>query len=86
MFSKYKKIVIVGFGASSLNVRALLSHSTNHKQHFYFLDTLDPYAVNQIIQQIDHNTAIIFISKSGNTHETNLLLEHMKHSSKPIIH
>ena len=78
MLSKFKNILIVGFGASSLNIRALLSARSTHSRHFCFLDTLDPYVVSDTLSKIDENTAIIFISKSGNTHETNLLLEHMK--------
>ncbi len=85
MFSKYKIILIVGFGASSLNIRALLSASAIHKKQFYFLDTLDPYSVASTLEKIDANTAIIFISKSGNTHETNLLLEYMKHYKNLFI-
>ena len=78
MLSQYKNILIVGLGASSLNLRALLSAARSHTTSFHFLDTLDPYIVSEMERKIDKNTAIIFISKSGNTHETNLLLEHMK--------
>ena len=78
MLSEFKNILIVGFGASSLNLRALLSATPIHTKHFHFLDTLDPYSVSSMLAKIDKDTAIIFISKSGNTHETNLLLEHMK--------
>lgn len=85
MLSQYKKILIVGFGASSLNLRALLSAAPNHAKSFYFLDTLDPYAVAESEVQIDENTAIIFISKSGNTQETNLLLEHLRGYSNIFI-
>jgi len=85
MLSQYKKILIVGFGASSLNLGALLSAAPNHDKQFCFLDTLDPYAVSEAEVQIDRNTAIIFISKSGNTQETNLLLEHLRNYSNIFI-
>lgn len=77
MFKKFNHILIVGFGASCLNLRALLSAVSIHKKFFHFLDTLDPVAVEEITSKIDlQNTAVVFISKSGNTQEMNLLLEH----------
>lgn len=79
MFSQFKNIVIVGFGASSLNLRALLSSKVIHSKAFHFLDSLDPTLISSLEPLLrKEDTAIIFISKSGNTQETNLLLESMK--------
>lgn len=78
MLSHFSKILIVGVGASSLNIKALISgRSASYRRRFIFLDTLDPETVKQVIKLIDSKTAVVFISKSGNTHETNLLLEHI---------
>ena len=79
MFSKFKQILIVGFGASGLNLRALLSATPHYKKRFHFLDTLDLPAIEWTASRLDlETTALIFISKSGNTQETNMLLAHLK--------
>ncbi len=75
---QYKHVLILGFGASSLNVKALLSSVPNPKVPFHYLDTMDPVAVSNILKNIDlESTAIYVISKSGNTQETNILLKYL---------
>lgn len=67
-------VVIIGFGASSLNLKALLSANTKHERDFYFLDSLDPYFVEDLLGKVDLvKDEIYIISKSGSTSETNLL-------------
>jgi glucose-6-phosphate isomerase len=73
-----KDILIIGFGASSLNIRALLSSSASYKANFHFLDSLDPFVLNKVLSSLDIAKAKIFvISKSGNTRETNILFEYI---------
>ncbi len=74
----YETILIVGFGASSLNLKALISSVSRTKIPFYYLDSLDPISVQEILQNLDlTKTAIYIISKSGNTQETNILAEYL---------
>jgi len=69
-----KEILIIGFGASSLNLKALLSGAFTHKTKFHFLDSLDPHFVSKILQRIKLENCITYIiSKSGSTFETNIL-------------
>jgi glucose-6-phosphate isomerase len=72
------EVLIVGFGASSLNLRAIISSVSKTKMPFHYLDTLDPVAVQEILRPLNLNqTAIYIISKSGNTQETNILAEYL---------
>jgi glucose-6-phosphate isomerase len=69
-----RDILIVGFGASSLNLRALLSSSYNHRVNIHFLDSQDIHYVDEIIKKVDLSECITYvISKSGSTSETNIL-------------
>ena len=78
MQNNYKNILIVGFGASSLNIKAILSSIVTPKLPFYYLDSLDPNAVSRILSGIElQDTAAFIISKSGNTQETNILFEYL---------
>lgn len=86
MLSSFKYILVVGFGASSLNLRALLSAKNILNKSFYFLDSLDPTLLSDLDKFLPKSeTAVIFISKSGNTQETNLLLDVMRDWSNIFI-
>lgn len=69
-----KHIIVVGIGGSSLGAKAiytfLLPCNTYHKD-LLFLDTIDPLAINKLLQSVDlSNAQFVIISKSGNTIET----------------
>jgi glucose-6-phosphate isomerase len=74
----FTSILVVGFGASSLNLKAIISSVSKTKIPFHYLDTLDPVAVQEILKPLDLNKTMIYIiSKSGNTQETNILAEYL---------
>jgi glucose-6-phosphate isomerase len=74
----YSNVLVIGFGASSLNLRAIISSVSKTKIPFHYLDTLDPVAVQEILKPLDLSQTIIYIiSKSGNTQETNILAEYL---------
>lgn len=76
--SKKEDVIIVGFGASSLNVRALISSRKNHNVRFHFFDSLDPNKIEKIQEDLDIQKAKTYIiSKSGSTNETNILAEYL---------
>lgn len=74
----FTSVLVVGFGASSLNLKAIISSVSKAKIPFHYLDTLDPVAVQEILSSLDLSKARVYIiSKSGNTHETNILTEYL---------
>lgn len=69
-----KDILIIGFGASSLNLRAILSSSYKLEANIYYLDSQDPNYLEETLNKIDIEKCTTYIiSKSGSTSETNLL-------------
>ena len=89
-FKKYKTIIVVGMGGSSLGSEAIYSFLTKKiKKKFIFLNTLDE-DMNKKIKKIKDKEKKLFIiiSKSGNTIETisNCLeLNIFKKNSKNVI-
>ena len=89
-FKKYKTIIVVGMGGSSLGSEAIYSFLTKKiKKKFIFLNTLDE-DMNEKIKKIKDKEKKLFIiiSKSGNTIETisNCLeLNVFKKNSKNVI-
>lgn len=76
--AQYDDICVIGFGASSLNIRALLSLLATPSKKIIYLDTVDPLEISQILSQINLPRSIFFaLSKSGNTHETYLLTKYL---------
>ncbi|MBU1019419.1 MAG: glucose-6-phosphate isomerase [Patescibacteria group bacterium] len=77
-YKKFKKIIVLGIGGSSLGgialIRALytpLKHMEKDATHFFFLDQIDPDLISHLESNIDlKNTHFIVISKSGGTIET----------------
>lgn len=72
----HKRLLILGTGGSSLSGQTLLAI---HRHRFWagygpsidFLDNVDPHTFNALTEGIDpHNTAVVAISKSGETAET----------------
>ncbi|HIO71434.1 MAG TPA: glucose-6-phosphate isomerase [Campylobacterales bacterium] len=74
-------IVVIGIGGSSLGAEAVYSF-LNPKYHYpkrlLFLDTTDPIALSNTIQDIDISDALFLaISKSGTTIETISVLKYL---------
>ena len=80
---RFRAVVVVGIGGSSLGVQALcqalLGESWNlrddksrrHCPKVYFLDNLDPVSVHELLELIDiESTFFNVVSKSGSTAET----------------
>ncbi|MEK9133094.1 MAG: SIS domain-containing protein [Patescibacteria group bacterium] len=66
---KFKNIVVVGMGGSSLGAKAISAVLKNSKM--IFLDNVDPDFVHQVLKEITSNkTLFVLISKSGETLET----------------
>jgi glucose-6-phosphate isomerase len=70
--------VIVGLGASSLNVRVLVSALTSPTKKVLYLDSLDQVEINEQLKSINPSRTVFFsLSRSGNTNETYLLTEYV---------
>tara|TARA_B100000780_G_scaffold277888_1_gene249738 strand:+ start:1380 stop:2600 length:1221 start_codon:yes stop_codon:yes gene_type:complete len=88
-FLKYKSVVVIGMGGSSLGAKAIYSFlKKKSKRKFIFFDNLDELKIIETKKKINlNNSLFIIISKSGNTIETlintNLLKD--KISSKNAI-
>jgi len=75
---KYKYVTIIGFGASSLNIRAICSAISKPIKKTIYLDSLDEVDIEDKLESIDVKQTIFFIlSKSGNTNETYLLTKYI---------
>ena len=69
LIPKYDNVCVIGFGASSLNTRALISSIANPQKKIVYLDSLDQLEIEVILNQIDLDSSVFFsLSKSGNTH------------------
>ena len=71
-FFKYKNIVIVGMGGSSLGIKCIHSFFKNNiKKNILFFDDLDINLYKNLSNLKNlKNTCFLIISKSGNTLET----------------
>ncbi len=71
---QYKYLVVVGVGGSSLGAKVIAD--AYHSQNLIFIDNVDAQEWSWLSQKIElHQTAWLFISKSGNTIETLCTLE-----------
>ena len=72
ILNKFKYIIFLGTGGSSLGGKTLHALSKlKNKKNFFFLDNVDPETNQNIVNLIEpNNTAIVVISKSGETIET----------------
>ena len=67
-FKKFKKILIIGTGGSSLGGKALSSLIS--KDRLFFIDNCDPVTVEKLLKNLDFSsTGLLVISKSGETLE-----------------
>ncbi|XVN43416.1 MAG: hypothetical protein RCG15_03885 [Candidatus Rickettsia vulgarisii] len=74
----YDNIVIIGLGASSLNVMALLSVQAKSNKKKIYLDNLDQLEINEKLSSINLAKTVFFaLSRSGNTNETYLLTKYV---------
>lgn len=75
MRSRFKHLVVLGTGGSSLNGQALVglkySEDKDIPTRVHFMDTVDPHAVEHILYSLPlKDTVFLAISKSGKTLET----------------
>ena len=88
-FIKYKTVIIIGMGGSTLGAQSIYSYLKKKiSKKFIFLDNLDQTKIKQLKEKTkSENTLFIIISKSGNTIETliNCNLLKNKISSKNSI-
>ena len=89
-FKKFKDVVIVGMGGSSLGIQAIYSFlSKKIKKNFSFLDNIDLDEIKKFSNKKKLNkTLFLIISKSGSTIETLsnfIALGVIKRNSKNII-
>lgn len=74
---KFKSLVLVGIGGSSLGVRVI--SEVFRKSNVYFLDNVDANEFESLMSQCDlPTTAWVFASKSGTTLETLCSLEFIR--------
>jgi glucose-6-phosphate isomerase len=66
---KFKKVIILGVGGSSLGGKTLVSLKSQNRVEF--LESIDPKTIKNCLEKIDYNnTFFLVISKSGETTET----------------
>lgn len=76
-------IVIIGLGASSLNVMALLSIQAKSNKEVIYLDNLDQLEIDEKLSSINLAKTVFFaLSRSGNTNETYLLTKYVLETLK----
>ena len=88
-FKKFKTVVIIGMGGSSLGSEAIYDYLKHKiKKEFIFLNNINTLDIKKIKDKKPNNILFVIISKSGNTIETisNLLaLRIIKKNSKNIL-
>jgi glucose-6-phosphate isomerase len=68
-FNRYKFVILIGMGGSSLGAEAIYSFFKDRiKKNFIFIDNLDQFKISKNLNL--KNSLFIIISKSGNTLET----------------
>lgn len=83
IINPYQNIVIIGFGASSLNTKAICSALIQSNKKIIYLDSLHKIEIDKKLNEIIVDDTIFFsISKSGNTNETYLLTKYVIESKK----
>ena len=74
--SKYKQLVLIGIGGSSMGARALANY--RYSDEILFLDNIDASEINHVWNKIKTNlntTGFLIISKSGESLEITSLIE-----------
>lgn len=75
---QYSCVGIIGFGASSLNIRGICSSITKTNKRTIYCDSIDELDIAEKLALIDIQQTIFFVlSKSGNTEETYLLTKYL---------
>lgn len=70
-FTKFKRVIHLGTGGSSLGPQALFHFLRDEKVKFDFFDNIDPILFIEKLADVDWvNTGVLVVSKSGNTAET----------------
>lgn len=70
-FTKFKRVIHLGTGGSSLGPQALFHFLRSEKVQFNFFDNIDPILFVEKLSNVDWaNTGVLVVSKSGNTAET----------------
>lgn len=70
-FTKFKRVIHLGTGGSSLGPQALFHFLRSEKVQFDFFDNIDPILFIEKLADVDWaNTGVLVVSKSGNTAET----------------
>lgn len=73
----YTDIILIGMGGAALNPQSLLGlakYNLQNEINVHYLDNTDPFYFTNIIKPLNFaNSAVIVISNSGNTLETNAL-------------
>jgi glucose-6-phosphate isomerase len=82
----YNTLLIVGFGASCLNAKALLSCLEETSFSIFFIDNVDQGKIKCILSAIDiTKTAIFAISLSGETDEVICLIKYLEPDPKNLF-
>lgn len=69
--SKFKKVVILGVGGSSLGAKTLVAIKNNHEIEIDFFESIDGETIKNKLSKVELNqTFFVVISKSGQTIET----------------
>ncbi len=74
--AKYKQLVLIGIGGSSMGARALANY--RYSDEILFLDNIDASEINHVWNKIKNdlnNTGFLIISKSGESLEITSLIE-----------
>lgn len=83
--AKYKNLVVLGIGGSSMGARALANY--RYDQTVYFLDNIDASEVKNVWNQIKNSfdsTGFLIISKSGESLEIATLMETLASQASAI--
>ena len=83
--AKYKQLVVLGIGGSSMGARALQNYRYN--QTVYFLDNIDASEIKNVWSQIKNSfdsTGFLIISKSGESLEIAMLMETLANEATGI--
>lgn len=70
-FAKFKDVIVLGTGGSSLGGQTLVALAPPGRTRVYFMDNVDPHSFTLLFDALDPaKTGLIAISKSGGTAET----------------
>jgi glucose-6-phosphate isomerase len=71
---RYQKLIVIGFGASVLNLQCLMAATQQSSLEVLYIDNLD----DRLLQSADFSRAAVFIiSQSGQTDEIITLMQHL---------